>query len=355
MRVARAILLVMFLSLVSLPAQAQKRDSVLERLRSDNAEERVAALRLLAKMPAHLPALEPLTEALSDPSPDVRQQALKTWGLAGESYNKVVSREHRARPLFTEEQKKAKRQAYSDWQKEVVEAIGACANDNVPKVRLETAYTLARLGDSIRYIFPPYLSRCPSGGYSPLDYLADEHLRRMAKQRPAILHTLVQEKEAQVVYRAATSLAAADDQKIFPILQAFMRHPDPVWRMIGCVATSYQGTDEDILPLLADRDDRVRQCAVHNLFKKHEVLEKLAASFPQMNALQKRSFLLLHEWTPPETPYSDFIRAACYDRDADLLAVALKMTAYAPVKLPDAYVKSLLRACQRSLCSEASQ
>src|SRR5688572_19948742 len=118
MKMGRTILFFLLLIVASLSVQAQSLDAALARLRSASAAERVSALRQLAKMPADLPALEPLTEALRDSSPDVRLEALNTWGSVGESYNKVVSREHRLRPLFTEERKKAERQAYSEWQKE---------------------------------------------------------------------------------------------------------------------------------------------------------------------------------------------------------------------------------------------
>jgi HEAT repeat protein len=344
MKAAHTILFIVFLWLLSLTAQAQNLDTILARLGSASAKERVSALRQLAKRPAEWHALKPLTKALRDPSPNVRQEALNTWSLVGEAYNKVVWRAHRARPQFTAERRAAEQKAYGDWHTEVVKAIGTCTHDRSQRVRLEAARTLARLGDSIRYIFPPYSTRCPPGTFWPLSYVVDDYLHDMAKQQPAILHILVREKEPQVVYRAAASLAMAGNPKIQPVLKAFLLHADPVWRMIGCATLSYQGTDADILPLLADRDDRVRQCTTRHLHKHYEALQNLAASFPRMNALQKRSFLLLHHWALSEPGYPDLIRAACYDKDPDVVADAVKMTEYPPWRLPDdTYVQSLLR------------
>src|SRR5690349_15585758 len=90
MRTARTIFLVMFLCLASLSVQAQSLDSVLARLRSDTATERVAALRQLARMDADLRAFKPLLDALGDSSPDVRLEALKTWGVVGPAYDDAI-------------------------------------------------------------------------------------------------------------------------------------------------------------------------------------------------------------------------------------------------------------------------
>src|SRR5262245_55199955 len=134
MKTARTILLMLFLCLMALSAQAQNLDSVLTRLRSDSATERVAALRQLAKMPADLRAVEPLMNALSDTSLDVRREALTTWGKVGESYSVVMYKVLRQQKRGQNAQRWVLLNELQNWQKELVARLEADTEDSSQEV-----------------------------------------------------------------------------------------------------------------------------------------------------------------------------------------------------------------------------
>jgi HEAT repeat protein len=349
MKAARNILFVLLACLLVLSAQAQNLDSVLARLRSDAVAERVTALRQLAKMSADLRTVEPLMNTLTDTSPTVRREALKTWGVVGAAYDNAIYKAHRRRGRFTQEQNHANWKIWRDWQKRLIASLESCIEDRAESIKRQAVLTLTRYVDPIELpAFPPEeeLSSRDEFITPSLVAQAGDCLGRIAERRPALLLTLAQESDVQVVHAVTDALASEKSAEVRPILKRFLRHPDPLWRLVGYRGmSSFEEGDASQLPLLSDPDYRIRAEVTTHINNdredKDKILKRLVASYDQSSVPLKWSILQLIDEADTHE-YDSLLEKACQEREPEVLAQALRVAAMKNVSLSEAYVRDLL-------------
>lgn len=359
MKPVRTFFIAMFACLMAFSAQAQNLDSVLARLLSSSDSERVSALRQLAKMPADFRAVAPLMNALRDSSSAVRLEALKTWGKSGEAYQTTVARRYGWDHRLTEEHNRAGQESEQNWQKELIASLVSNAEDSSEAVRKEALRTLAKLGPSVESILPPYYYGCGDGGevdFSQyLDHKADAALLQVGRKQVELLRSLAQDREAQVVYRVTGALMQIEKQPTLSIYRSFLRRPEPLWRIMGCIGLSRRElSDEETVALLSDSDDRVRECALY--YKDHErnLLSQLAPEFSFATVPLRRSILQLAAETLPRE-YFPLVQAACTDPNGEVVADALFIVDNYRVPLEEAFVKSRLQHPHPRVRKEAAR
>jgi HEAT repeat protein len=350
MKTIRIIAAAVFLVAMALSVQAQNLDSVLARLRSDTAQERVAALRQLAKMPADLRAVEPLMNTLNDTSPDVRGEALKTWGLKAKDYDEAVEKAHRGQKSLTKAQNDAEYQVWKDWQKRWLDAVEGCVNDSSETVGKEAIRALAKLG----YLSLTKIGYCAGTSISmlPLEFQAHSRALGVIERQPKWLLCLEEEKDIEIAQVLVMGLNYVDYPPAYPLLKRLLRRADSAWRVIGCrgLATK-KDWGKDLLPLLSDTDNQVRESAVFGVVRARlNPLARLAPSFHTSSVLLRRSIVQLIQWEDT-TDYDFLLSEACRDRDGDVIADTLVVMERRRGTMPkeykgeiaDDYVRSLLR------------
>ncbi len=309
---------------------AQEIDQVCASLRSPIPTERAAALLRLAKLPAERVAIEPMMQAISDPSITVRRQALDTWGRVGGAYDDLVYAIHRHRHSRSDAENAAEEGAWQDWQKRLLASIEPCLTNGSPDVQKAALHCLSRLYRAVDTVCPLRPRGCilPPPGIS-LEEKVTVLLQRFAEAHPRPLIAMTRESDPQSAFCGASILAATKQEGITAILAGFLTHSDPVWRMIGCNCLSRKENALRLLmPLLADEDARVRWCAILSIGEPDKMAAHLACSFPASSVPLKRSILLMMKYVR-ETKwkanplYASILQGALADADGDVVADAL--------------------------------
>lgn len=328
-------------STVSAFAETPIKDA-LRLLESDSVSERITALGKLAHLPPHISASEPLLHALNDPSSQVRVEALKTWERIGDPYDLFLRLRIGRLGEETREEIAATQESFRKWQLGLVQAIRVQTDQEDDAVRQEATRCLAALGDDVKGIFPPLGGFCGTGMFERLEYLVGEELAGIAKARPEWVFDLLQDREANVVYNAAGALRQVDYAPLYPRLEQFLRDPRPEWRAIAIdLLSNREGAVRRILPLLADRDDRVREAALYALQNPDEatrqddsLLAGLANDYATARPPLRRSILALIKTKEQVLQYRALIMAAWQDPNGDVRADALDLAWRMDVDLP---------------------
>jgi HEAT repeat protein len=322
MKVACTICYLIFLCLAGQSGQAQSLDSVLARLRSPTPAERVAALRELGKLPPASQAVEPLMSVLCDASADVRLEALKVWGLKARDYDEIVQKVHRYRRSLTKAQNDAEYEMWRNWQKQWLSAVVACADDSSEAVSKEAVRTLAKLGYA-SFSQPGYCIGTRVDAL-PIENQALSSILHVLEQQPKWLLLLKEEKDTQIAHVLIMALNTVDYPPVYPLLKQILQRSDSEWRLLGCVGlASKTEWSQNLLPLLSDSDNRVRESAVFGVVRrKDELLARLIPLFPQSSVPLRRSIVQLIRWEE-SGDHDALLTEACKDRDGDVVADAL--------------------------------
>lgn len=311
------------------PAHAQAMDieQVCAGLRSPVASNRITAFQQLAKMEAQREAIEPMMAALADPSPAVRCEALKTWGLVGAAVDRLVRYTRPERHTLPQGGDTVEMSAWQGWQKQLLASIEV--NLASPSAALQSAalHSLGHLYEPVEYVCPPRPQGCimPTPGIG-LDDKVAAILVRFAERHPSAFVAMARETDPQVVYCSTSTLVAIKHPGVSTMLTLFLRDPDPMWRMIACNGLSKSGNVNSLLvPLLGDPDDRVRLTVLHNLRQHEKVLATLVHSFSTSPTPLKRSILLLMKYTrwQEDSVIAAVLGDAYDDVDGDIIADAL--------------------------------
>lgn len=339
-------LLALFLNLLAGPGRADvQTEAALKQLRSPSTPVRISALRKLARLPPHVSASEPLLDALQDSAVEVRIAALKAWERMAIPYADLMARKQGYYHTRTSEEHRIADEKQQVWQKKLIERIAAQAEQEDRAVGRAAEHSLAFLGMSYRELFPHVDGICGNGREKWLDYKATSALQEIALRQPGRIFALLQDREPNVVYNAANALTCMEYAPVVPVLQQFLRHPRPEWRGIALLLlTARDVALERVLPLLTDRDDRVRviaQITVRGRISDQE-FPRLVAGYSTARPLLRLA-ILTRVREEMIAKYASMILTACHDENGDVRAEGLRLAHAGYLSVPEDYLITCLR------------
>ena len=201
---------------------------------------RIEYIRLLATSPADLHSMPYLIDAIADPDPLVRIEALKTWTQVGSKLDSLTST--------------------TDHFAQLIENVRPKETDS-PQVKLQALRTLCGMGRSVKSICPIYFG-CGMGMTRSLWYQASIQLKRDAARYPALTAELVADPNPDIVYNALKALGKEFEKTQLVQAKTWLSNPNRYFRVIGAyiIFNAFPESSATLLaPLLDDDDKDVRR------------------------------------------------------------------------------------------------